>query len=67
MPGQILVRNASSSRTTPRASPKGRRKWRTEGRPRVDVDIQHGLENAYDAFMRLFSGGNSGKLVLKIA
>lgn len=42
-------------------------KWAAEGRLRVDEDIQEGLENAYPAFMRLFSGANTGKLILKIA
>lgn len=42
-------------------------KWIGEGKLRMDEDIQEGLENAYPAFMRLFSGANSGKLVLKIA
>lgn len=42
-------------------------KWLAEGRLRADEDVQHGLENAYPAFMRLFSGANTGKLVLKIA
>jgi NADPH-dependent curcumin reductase CurA len=41
--------------------------WLAEGRLRVDEDVQDGLENAYPAFMRLFSGANTGKLVLKIA
>jgi len=41
--------------------------WIGEGRLRADEDIQHGLENAYPAFMRLFSGANTGKLVLQIA
>lgn len=41
--------------------------WIGEGRLRVDEDVQHGIENAYDAFMRLFSGANTGKLVLQIA
>jgi NADPH-dependent curcumin reductase CurA len=41
--------------------------WTAEGKLRVDEDIQSGLENAYAAFMRLFSGANTGKLVLKIA
>lgn len=40
--------------------------WIGEGRLRVDEDIQHGLENAYDAFMRLFTGANTGKLVLAV-
>ena len=33
----------------------------------ADEHIEHGLENAYPAFMKLFSGGNHGKLVLQIA
>lgn len=41
--------------------------WLAERRLRADEDIQEGLENAYEAFMRLFSGANTGKLVLKIA
>jgi NADPH-dependent curcumin reductase CurA len=40
--------------------------WIGEGKMRVDEDIQDGLENAYSAFMRLFSGKNTGKLILKI-
>lgn len=42
-------------------------KWMAEGRLVMDEDLQHGLENAYPAFMRLFSGANTGKLVLQIA
>jgi NADPH-dependent curcumin reductase CurA len=41
--------------------------WAAEGKLRFDEDIQHGLENAHAAFMRLFSGSNTGKLVLQIA
>jgi NADPH-dependent curcumin reductase CurA len=41
--------------------------WAAEGKLRFDEDIQHGLENAHAAFMRLFSGSNTGKLILKIA
>ena len=41
--------------------------WLAEAKLRVDEDLQDGLENAYDAFMRLFSGANAGKLVLRIA
>jgi len=41
--------------------------WVGEGKLRMDEDIQDGLENAYPAFMRLFSGANTGKLVLRIA
>lgn len=42
-------------------------RWLAEGRLRADEDVQDGLENAYAAFMRLFSGANTGKLVLRIA
>jgi NADPH-dependent curcumin reductase CurA len=42
-------------------------RWLGEGKLRVDEDIQEGLNNTYEAFMRLFSGANTGKLVLKIA
>lgn len=41
--------------------------WLSEGKLRADEDVQEGLENAYAAFMRLFTGANTGKLVLKIA
>ena len=41
--------------------------WLAEGKLRMDEDVQEGLENAYPAFMRLFTGANTGKLVLKIA
>jgi NADPH-dependent curcumin reductase CurA len=33
----------------------------------MDEDVQVGIENAHAAFMRLFSGANTGKLILKIA
>jgi NADPH-dependent curcumin reductase CurA len=42
-------------------------RWMAEGRLRIDEHLESGLENAYTAFMKLFSGGNDGKLVLKIA
>jgi NADPH-dependent curcumin reductase CurA len=41
--------------------------WMAEGRLHVDEHIDVGLENAYAAFMKLFSGANQGKMVLKIA
>jgi NADPH-dependent curcumin reductase CurA len=31
------------------------------------MDIQAGLENALDVFVRLFDGSNQGKLVLQIS
>ncbi len=42
-------------------------RWIGEGRIRIDEDIVEGIENSYSAFMKLFSGGNQGKLILKIA
>jgi NADPH-dependent curcumin reductase CurA len=79
-PEKIGIRNlwqVMSSRRRSRAShrrlcPPLCRRWRAvaqwlgEGRLRVDEDIQHGLDNAYDAFMRLFTGANTGKLVLAV-
>jgi NADPH-dependent curcumin reductase CurA len=41
--------------------------WLREGRLVVDEHVDEGLENAYAAFMRLFSGSNQGKMILKIA
>jgi NADPH-dependent curcumin reductase CurA len=41
--------------------------WAAEGKLRFDEDIQSGLENAFIAYQRLFSGANTGKLILKIA
>lgn len=41
--------------------------WIGEGKLRIDEHMELGLENAYDAFMKLFSGSNDGKLVLRIA
>jgi len=41
-------------------------KWIAAGQLRVDEHIENGLENAYTAFMKLFTGGNQGKLILRI-
>lgn len=35
-----------------------------DGRLQVDEDIVDGIENALPAFLKLFSGGNQGKLIL---
>jgi len=40
--------------------------WIAAGQIRVDEHIEHGLENAYETLMKLFSGGNRGKLILRI-
>ncbi len=42
-------------------------RWMAEGRLRIDEHMELGLENSYSAFMKLFTGGNHGKMVLKIA
>jgi NADPH-dependent curcumin reductase CurA len=41
-------------------------RWIGEGRLRIDEHVIEGIENAYPAFMQLFSGGNQGKLILKV-
>jgi NADPH-dependent curcumin reductase CurA len=41
--------------------------WLAQGKLVFDEDIQVGLENALPSFLRLFSGANEGKLILKIA
>ena len=40
--------------------------WMAEGQLRIDEHVEVGIENAYAAFMMLFSGANTGKLVLKL-
>jgi NADPH-dependent curcumin reductase CurA len=40
--------------------------WLAAGRLVFDEDIETGIDNAFAAFMKLFSGGNDGKLILKI-
>lgn len=71
---QVLVKQATIhgllvSAYLPRFAEGGAQmaRWMAEGRLRVDEDVQIGLEQAYPAFMRLFTGANTGKLVLKIA
>jgi NADPH-dependent curcumin reductase CurA len=40
--------------------------WAAAGKLVVDEHVDEGIENAYDAFMRLFSGTNQGKMILKL-
>jgi NADPH-dependent curcumin reductase CurA len=40
--------------------------WLQAGKLVADEHVDEGLENAYVAFMRLFSGTNQGKMILKI-
>ena len=42
-------------------------RWVREGKIKYREDVVQGLENAPKAFLRLFDGGNFGKLVVKIA
>lgn len=41
--------------------------WLQQGRLVGDEHVDEGIENSFDAFMRLFAGGNQGKMILKIA
>jgi NADPH-dependent curcumin reductase CurA len=40
--------------------------WLAAGKLTFDEDIAEGIDNAFAAFMTLFSGGNAGKLILKL-
>lgn len=40
--------------------------WVAEGKVKWRVDVAQGLENAPDVVQKLFTGGNTGKLVLQI-
>ena len=42
------------------------RKWYGEGKLKNQVDLQHGLENAPKTIIRLFTGANFGKQLLKL-
>jgi NADPH-dependent curcumin reductase CurA len=42
-------------------------KWYGEGKLKNQVDLQHGLENAPKTIIRLFTGANIGKQLLKLA
>lgn len=41
--------------------------WAAAGKLYSEEQIDEGLENAFDSFMRLFAGSNQGKMILKIA
>ena len=60
---------ASSSSTTPRATPRRRwrsPRWHKEGKLKAREDIVEGIEQFPEALGKLFRGENFGKLVLKI-
>ena len=41
--------------------------WVAAGKIVTDEHVDEGIENTFDAFMRLFAGSNQGKMILKIA
>ena len=41
--------------------------WLREGQLVADEHVDEGIENSFDAFMRLFAGTNDGKMILKLA
>ncbi|HMO73850.1 MAG TPA: NADP-dependent oxidoreductase [Sphingopyxis sp.] len=41
--------------------------WLQQGKLVADEHVDAGIENSFDAFMRLFAGSNQGKMILKIA
>lgn len=41
--------------------------WIASGELKFDEHIDKGIENAYSSFMKLFSGGNKGKLILDVS
>jgi NADPH-dependent curcumin reductase CurA len=42
-------------------------KWYAEGKIKNQIDLAHGLENAPKTIIRLFTGANFGKQLLKLA
>jgi hypothetical protein len=41
--------------------------WLAQGKVKNKIDLQHGLENAPKTIIRLFTGANFGKQLLKVA
>lgn len=41
--------------------------WMAQGKLKAREDIVEGLENFPEAFLKLFHGGNLGKLLIKVA
>jgi hypothetical protein len=39
--------------------------WIREGRMKWEETVEHGVEGAVPAFLKLFTGGNTGKMVVK--
>jgi NADPH-dependent curcumin reductase CurA len=41
--------------------------WISDGRIKYDVQVMDGIENAFTGFQQFFTGGNMGKIVLKLS
>jgi NADPH-dependent curcumin reductase CurA len=41
--------------------------WIAEGKIKYEETVMNGIEKAPDAFLALFSGGNTGKMLVKLA
>src|SRR5262249_13213079 len=41
--------------------------WLREGKVKTEETIENGIENAPKAFMNLFTGANTGKMLVKLA
>ena len=41
--------------------------WIADGVVRVHQTVEHGIENAPAAFLQLFSGGNFGKMLVRLS
>ena len=41
--------------------------WLAEGKIKVEETVMDGIAHAPDAFLGLFSGGNTGKMLVKLA
>lgn len=39
--------------------------WIASGKIKTKETVEHGVENAASAFLKLFSGGNFGKMLVK--
>ncbi len=40
--------------------------WIASGQIRYEETVMNGIEKALDAFLALFSGGNTGKMLVKL-
>ena len=42
------------------------RGWLRDGKIKAEETVENGVENAPKAFLNLFSGGNTGKMLVKL-